>query len=107
MLRSLFALILGLYLFIIGLVTFVGLNSIQQSHESARNNIALCALRDSQDQNIKERRNSIRTSEHLLKHPEELGSINPKLVRTSLAVLQAQLKQQIRSRAALDVLHCE
>jgi len=107
MLRTMFALILGLYLFIIGLVTFVGLQSIDHSHESARNAIALCALRDSQDRNIAERRASIATSKNLLHHPEQLGGLSPKLIRTSVGVLQAQLNQQLRSRKALNVLKCD
>jgi len=106
MLRTMFALILGLYLFIIGLVTFVGLEAVDQSHEAARSTIVLCAQRDTADQNIREREHNIAQSKDLLQHPQKLGGIDPDLIRQGIKFQQQQLLFQIRNRRSYNVLHC-
>lgn len=108
MLKWLLVLVLGLYLAIVGLVTFVGLDSIKHSHDSARNTIALCALRDNIKVNISERIEQIERSEkYLADHPKGAPGIPPSLVLQGIKANRTALHQSQRSFAALRVLHCD
>src|SRR6266704_752090 len=107
MLRTLLALVLGLYLFIIGLVTFVAYSSLQSAHESSRNTVALCALRDNIDTGINERQLKIkRSSDFLRTHPKGIPGIPVSLIKQGITDDQTALKASRRSARALVVLKC-
>lgn len=107
MIRTLLALVLGLYLFIIGLVTYVAHSSLVSSRESSRNHIALCALHENIHHSVLDRRVHIQhTQEFLRAHPHGIPGISAKLLRRSLQDDKATLKTSVRNDKALDVLGC-
>lgn len=107
MMRTILALILGLYLAIVALVTFVGLDSIRHSHESTRNTIALCALRDNYDVGIAVRRSEIKRSQDYLRdHPHGAPGIPTAIVEQGIRTNQLALSVQLKNRKALDVINC-
>jgi hypothetical protein len=107
MIRTLLALVLGLYLFIIGLVTYVAYSSLESSRESSRNHIALCALHENIHRSVLERRVKIQRTEDFLRgHPHGIPGIPAKLFRRGLRDDQATLKTSERNDRALYVLGC-
>src|SRR4051794_17569566 len=107
MLKTLLVLVLGLYLAILGLVTFVGLDNISHSHESARNTVALCSLRDNIRESRDERVRSIARSERFLKHhPRGIPGVPIALIHQGLADSRLALKGNDRNLHALRILRC-
>src|SRR6266576_2739537 len=112
MLRTLLALVLGLYLFIIGLVTFVAYSSLQSSRESSRNTLVLCALGDNARESITERRAKIANEQDILKHPNTpdhakiLRVFGRGVVLKAITDDQTALASQRRNAKALDSENC-
>src|SRR3982751_2612904 len=105
MIRTLLALVLGLYLFIIGLVTYVAYSGLESSRESARNHIALCALHENIHRSVLERRDHIKRTEQFLRnHPNGIPGIPAKLLRNGLQSDRLTLKTTVRNDKALEVL---
>lgn len=111
MLRTLLALILGLYLFIVGLVTYMAINAQNQRAASARNTAVLCALRDNSHRELARRVKVVATDERFL-HDNPNGVVlgNTHFSRADLvAALRddtALLKNQRRVVTALDLNKC-
>jgi hypothetical protein len=107
MLRTLLVLVLGLYLFIIGLVTYVAYSSLESSRESSRNTVALCALRDNINLSIRDREKQIENSESFLRqHPHGIPGIPASLIERGIKDNQTSLHASERSAKALSVIHC-
>lgn len=106
--KYILTLVLVLYLLLVGLVTFVGYDSIKHSHDSQRATVALCALRDSVHANALDRLGQIERGEkYLAANPNGAPGISRNLILQGINGNRTALHQLQRTLASLRVLRCQ